>query len=278
MLRCEFFKVLQESDSGKKYLALIEEARQNPPDERGEDHHIYPRSFEEGEIKEDNIIRLSVQDHILAHYYLADSIPCTSTFHAFRMMWDRCIKKLPKPDQEFFSHLEKVSEFRKLGRIKSPETLEKQRQRALGRIHINNGSQEKKIYPKDLQRFIDEGWKVGRVIRVHNPSAGRIWVHFGEEKEEVILPEQLQSYLDSGWVRGRKRNPTKGKIRISRGEEVRYATAETLDQMLAEGFIVGVRSNMPRYRVDKDGKVRYILEKDLDGAIQSGWKLKVKKK
>lgn len=267
MLRCEFFEQLQKSSAGLKYLEIVENARKHPPEERGEVHHIYPRSFEEGKIDdEENLVRLSVRDHLLCHYYLAQCFTVPETCHAFRMMWD--LHSDVVDQEKLFECLDEAVKLRKLGRIKSEKTLQKQRDNILGRVVIQKDGKERKIYPEQLSEFEKEGWKRGRAIKVHNPSKGRIWVHL-EKRDVQILPELLDSYLKQGYVQGRAASSTKGKFRMSKGNTIKYATSETFETLKKEGYQQGVK--IPRVRVEKEGKCRYVKIEDIDTALDQGW-------
>ena len=263
MLRCEFFRKLQETEEGRKYLQIVSE----PILETGELHHIYPKSFEEGAINtEDNLVRLSVENHLLAHYYLAKSIPCQQTYYAFRMMWDLHSKNISQPVLEM---LQEVAELRRKGRVKSEEIREKQRQRIQGRVIISKAGKEKKIYPDQLGEYLENGWVRGRAKKPYNPSEGKIWVH-NKNEDLRILPEELESYLRKGYQTGRVASSTKGKIRMSRGDEIRYATPETVENFQNQGFQKGVK--IARTRVEKDGRWKYVRVEDLRNMKQQGWK------
>ena len=54
----------------KQYLQFLERCGSRKPVKGFEKHHIYPRSFESGEVGKDNLIWLSIEDHIKAHLYL----------------------------------------------------------------------------------------------------------------------------------------------------------------------------------------------------------------
>ena len=61
-----------QNEFTKQYIELIESARNNPPqDEYTEKHHIIPRSLG-GPDNPDNIVVLSLRDHLLAHKLLVD--------------------------------------------------------------------------------------------------------------------------------------------------------------------------------------------------------------
>lgn len=267
MLRCEFFKLLEESQSGRDYLDLVGKGSVR---RGGEKHHIYPRSFEEGNIQGENIVTLTVRDHLLAHYYLAKAIPCQQTCHAFRMMWDRALHTLDPESQEFFTTLEEVAKLRRLGRVKTPEVREKQSRALRGRITISRSGQERKVHPEELQEFLDAGWKVGRAGKVYNPSLGKVWV-CRDGKDLLINPEQLKEYIEEGWRSGKSTSSTKGKIRMTRGTEIRYATEDTVQQMERKGFVRGVP--IRRYRIEKPGEggTRLVLEEELQTYLDRGW-------
>lgn len=267
MLRCDFFKQLQQSPAGQEYLKLVENAKNNPPEERGEIHHIYPRSFEEGQIDtEDNLVRLSVRDHLLCHYFLAKCFPVPKACYAFRMMWDLHSDIVDR--ERLFDNLDKAVELRKRGRIKTAKTLQKQRDRALGKIQINKGGKERKIYPKDWEQFEKDGWKRGRATKPRNPSLGKIWVH-KEGKETYIERKDFERVQQEGWILGRLKSSTRGKIRMSREGTIKYATEDTVPLLQDQGYQIGVK--IRRYRVEKNGKTRYVKECDLPAFLEEGW-------
>lgn len=270
MLRHEFFKVLKSSEYGQKYLKIIHNGRHSPCEERGEIHHIYPRSFEEGKIdSKDNLVKLSVYDHLLCHYYLARSIPNQHTYWAFRMMCDLHLGKLDPETREGIQQLEHCAMLRKMGRKKSEESIKRQVQLARGKIHINRDGKERKIYPKDLSRYLLEGWNKGRAGKVYNPSKGRVWIHKGAETT-LVKKEELQQYIEEGWIKGRrKEETTRGKIRMIKDGQIRYATRDTFQQMLDEGYIKGAAEG--RKGIIKDGKIKYVKPAQLHDFLKDGW-------
>lgn len=62
-----------------------------------------------------------------------------------------------------------------------------------GRICINNGVEEKRIYKNDLHKYAE--WNIGRVKR--------IWITNGENDKYVTEQDFLTMYSNSGYVRGR---------------------------------------------------------------------------
>lgn len=66
----EFFTLLKSS----KYLKFIESCKNKVYEGKTEIHHIYPRSLEDGNIRESwNLIKLSKADHLLAHILLFEA-------------------------------------------------------------------------------------------------------------------------------------------------------------------------------------------------------------
>ena len=63
------------------------------------------------------------------------------------------------------------------------------------RIYINNGTEQKMVYKEDIQKYLDDGWKIGMTKK------GCVWVNKNGQGK-VIPKESLQKYLDDGWVRG----------------------------------------------------------------------------
>lgn len=86
MNRSTFYQELEKTKWGQEYLELIHSKKNYESGTILETHHIYPKSFEEGNIQEDNLVQLSCKDHVLAHYYLALAIPCRETLWAFKFM------------------------------------------------------------------------------------------------------------------------------------------------------------------------------------------------
>lgn len=85
----EFIEKLKGTSAGQKYIALIQEEKSKGRSlnwERGfERHHIQPKALG-GEDSEDNLVKLSVFNHILAHVYLAKALPCYDTVYAVQIL------------------------------------------------------------------------------------------------------------------------------------------------------------------------------------------------
>ena len=80
-LKTEFLN----SDYRKEYINLLKNAKDNPPKNNFEYHHILPKSmFPNWKFKETNLIKLSLEDHYRAHfllYKIYNSKEMTSAFY-----------------------------------------------------------------------------------------------------------------------------------------------------------------------------------------------------
>lgn len=72
---------------------------------------------------------------------------------------------------------------------------------SLGKKAIYLGNKELKVNPEDLQKYLDQGWVVGRPVGKIN--AGRIRIS-KDGKGKFIHPKDLDKYLNEGWTKVRK--------------------------------------------------------------------------
>lgn len=118
MKQFEFYEKLKESEKGQEYLDLLENSRTMvyPKTVKTEVHHKYPRCLG-GTWDRDNLVKVSVLNHVKAHYLLAiifgEKYPETlSTF-------EDCVKsrssRLTKQDKIILERLEGWSDLRAQG-------------------------------------------------------------------------------------------------------------------------------------------------------------------
>ena len=106
------------------------------------------------------------------------------------------------------------------GRKHKPETKEKWKETykrikhqqgetnsQYGKVWIIKDGISKSVFKKDLQKYLNDGWKKGRKCNWSKSPGrpGRIWINNGE-KTTMIDPEDLQKYLNDGWKKGRNIN------------------------------------------------------------------------
>lgn len=109
--------------------------------------------------------------------------------------------------------------------VVSEETRHKLSKNAKGRRYINNGTQNKLVYPEQVYAYLNQGWVTGRCNYTQNKPRrfstdeqeqqwrkhisdafrGRIWVT-NNIKSKQIFPTELPTYLSKGWRRGRTIN------------------------------------------------------------------------
>lgn len=100
-------------------------------------------------------------------------------------------------------------------REKLSESLKGKNTHTKGRIHINNGIQAKMVTSSELDTYLSNGWKLGRlpvsdeVKQKHREfkkgkpfTSGLIWVT-NESDTRLINPNELNKYIESGYRRGR---------------------------------------------------------------------------
>ena len=118
----EFDELLRTSEYGSKYLSVIKmgDKRIKPTNMRGrsikgyERHHIIPRAF--GGEDKDNIVLLTVYEHILVHYYLVLMTKNVHMFHAFNWMMGKQYTKLTDLEKIQLSELKHWAEIREQAR------------------------------------------------------------------------------------------------------------------------------------------------------------------
>lgn len=250
MQKEEFFNALKKTKEGQEYLDLVEknQSRKITKESGYEIHHIFPRCFG-GTNEASNLVKLTVKEHLLAHYYLVQSISHPKLLYSFSFILGPQFNKLTREDQISLESLDRWSELREkalhrkltdehryrigeanrgklVGTVRSresvekgirtrtlrghnkhsPETIEKirrsntgkrrseeYRQRMsdlkkgcigsfrgkthskesnqknriahLGRVHINDGIHAKMVFSEDVSKYLQEGWKLGRIYR-----------------------------------------------------------------------------------------------------------------
>lgn len=249
MLKEEFFEKLKLSQEGRQYLDIIAvaQSRKLPLNhEKGfERHHIHPRGLG-GSLDLENIVKLTVFEHVLAHVCLAKAIPCSQTLNPIIKLSGQQYLKLSDLEQltletvyewsllrEKALHCPRSEEFKeKLSKLlqgrpkKVRENFGKSR---IGKIEVNDGVREKFIDPTELDQYLDSGWKRGRKPRPKEWSQKQ-----GNTMRGRKLSEEHRKKIGEGLSRAKR-----GKICIHRDKEVHYVSQENLAQFLEKGFVIG---------------------------------------
>lgn len=255
-----FCESLRQTDEGKKYLSLIEQAqscKRSLEKEKGyEIHHIHTKALG-GSNESSNLVKLSVFEHILAHYYLALAIPCRQTLYPIIILSNRAVRCL--------SDLQKVQ-------IESLTYWSKLREDAnkalLGRICINNGKSKRYVFEDELSEYLEKGWTRGNLPT----TQGRVTVNDGKQ-DKKIRKSELEKYLKEGWsagsrLRGRpsgRKGKHVGKRKfVTNGIVDFQVNVDELESYFAKGYRLGRKpfDSSTRQKLSKSLKGRKLSEEE----------------
>lgn len=91
---------------------------------------------------------------------------------------------------------------------------------------VNDGTYDLYIYKKDIERFCQNGWKLGSCK--HDFLKGTVWVNNGIIGK-MINPDDLDKYLTKGFTLGNITSPNKGKTWVNDGVKSRLLNVEDLN-------------------------------------------------
>ena len=106
------------------------------------------------------------------------------------------------------------------------------------RIVINNGINLKYINPKDLDKYLENGWVKGRLPFKHKTI--KYYVNNGEVSKKVVENE-IDKYIKQGWKRGALK---KENTHVSKEELIELLKDKNLTEI---GNMFGVTRNAVRY-------------------------------
>lgn len=285
MLEQEFYSRLENSESGRNYLSLVNSCRSRDirPERGFEIHHIQPVSLG-GLDEKDNMVKLTVFEHCKAHALLAVALPCYKTLQPLVRMSSGQIRKLSDVEavtlEECFRwsvlrekalHQPKSEEHRLKNRLShiglkpTPEQVRSRADKRAGTVTVTDGNITRYVLPSEVSEYEKRGWTRGisekrrrRLQESHtglvSPCLGRICIHKGE-KELKVRESELQRYLDEGWSRGRKES----FVGVYRRQ------------------MIG-KTNAGKVRVNRDGVGKLVLKSDLQRYLDEGWKLGIARK
>lgn len=280
----EFYDSLDQNPDGRAYLKLIDRSKsQSLEAKKGHEiHHIHPKSLG-GTDETDNLVRLSMYDHCLAHLWLAKVFPCPETYFVLNKLSGKRFERFTEVERITLEEVYQWSKVRsylrdhlkgsrysiyseegacrrvlkeevdqwlsrgwKLG-VPEKKKLANQEQN-VGRVYIHNPDlkQNRMVHREDLQTYLDQGWKLGRYQSTTGEFKGRIPIHYPETDEEKhVWPEKLQSYLDRGWVRGNSKRSSSSRSRVMGG----------------------------RVRISKGDEGKMVFSEELQTYLDQGWSL-----
>ena len=154
---------------------------------------------------------------------------------------------------------------------------DKYKHHSAGRIVINNGIKHKYIFPKDLDKYLSEGWVKGGLSRNKNAKShikGCVWINNGIEQQRIAVSD-LDKYLSEGWVKGTCQKTTKGYIKLTNGINSISIDPNNIEQIKHYkelGWIEGITRNWKKRIWVNNGKTsNMILLSDLDKYLSEGW-------
>lgn len=262
-----FYVRLHQVPEGREYLGLIDQARscnRGLNKEPGfEIHHILTRALGGGN-EPANLVKLSLFEHVLAHYYLALALPCRETLLPIIILSNRTIRCLDDLQRVKIETLEYWAQLR-----------EDANRALLGRICINNGRIKKYVSEDELPDYLDKGWVKGNLPTVK----GRITVTDGT-RNRLIEPCELEEMLRQGWRKGSalkgkpssKKGRSTGRKFVTDGVEELQVLVEEVDNYLNRGYHLGRKpfSKATRQRLSERLKGCKLSKQECERRSQTG--------
>lgn len=300
MTEQEFYRILEDTREGREYLDLVSSctSRSLVSEPGFEIHHIFITSLG-GKNVQENKVKLTVFEHCRAHALLAKAIPCYKTLQPIVMMSNGQVQKLEDLEKVTLEEQLEWSRLREkaLHQPKPRESVEKMKATLTGRTisaevrshmggagrgkkFINNGVVHKRVLPEEVDKWLAQGWVLGRTKEVKqrigerckgrvSSGKGKVYVTGPDDKELKILPEQIQKYLDMGYRLGRcssfsfRRSQylkgnifTKGRKKVYNSEGIEKVIPEDqLSEYLSKGWLLGTSErHLQKIREAKNGR------------------------
>lgn len=126
-----------------------------------------------------------------------------------------------------------------------------------GTICVNDGVFDLYIYPNDLDRFLENGFKLGSCK--HNFLKGFIWINNGTDSK-MIDPEDFELFKLEGYKKGSLISPNKGKVWVNNGNKSLLVNKSDLNSPELRDFtnfgrIEGPRKKRGSYDKSKKRKI-----------------------
>ena len=279
-------------------------------------HHIVPQYYYRYnklpvDNSANNIVNMSLPNHIKAHYYLSkcslSNADILANIRAFRAL-SRCQHRSLSEDELVV--IGKLAE--DLETIRIETTRLQSSLRNSGGKYIHKGDEVRHLKESELsliEELLQEGWQLG------NPRAR----HKNKQKRKLILKDGMQKYAlltdvpyytNEGWVVGSRtlsdatkkkisakstghRSGHKGKICVNKEGTNFYIHKQELDTYISNGYVCGPKPRNPdanrggrvagyhpdkpshnkgKIAVNKDNVVKYIVDIELNNYLKEGWR------
>ena len=209
-----------ENKYAKLYNKIIQNRILNPLNKKEiytENHHIIPVSLG-GSDENHNLVRLSAREHFLCHYLLVKCFNYKSQewfkmVHAFSMMQITGENQKRYVNSKLYSSLKEYHSLN-MSKIQSGDSNS-----TYGKIWIHNLELESnlKIYPNDLEIWINKGYVKGRVMNFYN------------KKKEL---ERIANTPPRKYNKGQKEKYIPGKAKLNRELKYRNLARSTFEQFM----------------------------------------------
>lgn len=107
-------------------------------------------------------------------------------------------------------------------------------------IWVNDGKKNKRIQQSELNKFISDGYNVGRLFGDHMKN--RIYINNGTNVKSIIESE-LNLYKSNGWVVGRLNGNVIGTKNITKNGINKKVSIDLVEQFLKDGWTLGQHQN-----------------------------------
>lgn len=148
--------------------------------------------------------KVTYSDEALAKMDAARRKPRSKEF--CEKMREQGLRQPPKSEESIEKQRQSIKNFYKThenpfkGRKHTEESKQKMRESLSNKICVNNGERTICIVPKNLEKYLAEGWKVGTIVREAKHDHF-YWMNNGE-KNKRVKPEDVEKYETLGYTYG----------------------------------------------------------------------------
>lgn len=225
-------------DYKRIYNQLIEKAlkRNESSLECFEKHHIVPRCIG-GKDEKSNIVALTPKEHFVAHKLLAKAYKDKSLRYAYNMMVFTTLERTKKKNTLHRTYKVSSREYEECRKFAAEEAHRKFK----GRIYINNGLNQKCGKKASLEKFLKEGWAIGKL-----PLSAEVLDSIREKAKQRVLSEQ--SHNTKSKSMSSEKNPSFQTKIVHREGINKRVKIEELEKFLKEGWTLGMICNTRKER------------------------------
>lgn len=242
----EFFENLQKSDFGRKYLTLVESCRDRElKKEPGyEIHHVFPRCFG-GSNEKSNLVKLTVYEHLLGHYYLVKALDHPKLWYSFSFIIGPQFNKLTKEERLNLQELEGWAQLRESALHRHLTEEHKQRIGQANKGKLVGVKRPKELVEQIIRSRIESGHSKHSketIEKIRIANTGR------KRSEEYKLRMSKLKKGCPGFFTGKSHSPESneknrkahtGRVHINNGVQAKMVHPSEVQQFLEEGWVLG---------------------------------------